>query len=128
MQSAQEFMENFLCESKEIHRATRQLYRPFQDKFFSKEYVKHFEDFETNRENNPETIENVEVSDDSAKVIVVRLSGSKQRRFRYQLRISRSTWEIHMQEMECGSCNGKGYMSIGVPCNRCNGAGWIILF
>jgi hypothetical protein len=121
-------MESFLREGQELLRITYQLNRPFWDKFFSKEYVKHLEDFQTSRENNPETIENVEISNDSTKVVTDRSSGSRQRRFRYHLRISGSNWEIHMQELECASCNGKGNMSIGVPCNRCNGAGWKILF
>jgi hypothetical protein len=122
MESPRQFMELFLREQAQVSAAARQLYRPFEERFYEPDYLALYLDRRAAREKHPETILSVEDCGDVAKAITTG-PGGVPRRYRYHLRRSGTSWRVSEREWECLGCAGTGKQGDST-CEICRGTGW----
>jgi hypothetical protein len=106
MQTAADFMQDYLRESARFARSCGDQQVPLLRKFFSDDYVKAYEDRRSERQINAETFESSDTFETGAKVITVENRHGKQQRYRYHLRVAGDCWQIYIKESECFLCRG----------------------
>ena len=126
MESAQDFIERYLREMRELRQEWRQLVTRVHHRFYSADYEKQVCNSHAEHAKRIETFVSAEASKISATVITSQPFGkSKQQRCRYYLAFSADEWRITNRENECLMCHGLGYNQIDEkPCLICHGKGW----
>ena len=122
MQTAEQFMELFLREQDKVGAAVRDLYRPFEERFFEPDYLALYTDSRAAREKKRETLLTAEDYGEIADAITTRRGGVP-KRYRYHLRRFGTTRRIQERERECLLCQGTGKQH-GDSCETCHGTGW----
>jgi hypothetical protein len=123
MESAQDFMESYLREHAQLSETYQRLSRPIDEKFLAPDYLKLYLDRRARRQQNPEKLLSVDSSHEIAKVITTAPSAGMPRQYRYHLRRSAASWQIHEIEWECLLCHGSGRRGES-RCDICEGTGW----
>jgi hypothetical protein len=123
MQSAQTFFESYLREKEALHEEHRRLAEPFNQKYYSEDYLTPLLDLFALRQKHPEEISSTEISDEATRFITTSWFGKIQQRSRYHLCISGERWEIYKKEAECPVCHGKSHDDKN-SCRFCGGVGW----
>ena len=121
MESPQQFMKRFFMERQYLEETVKELYRPFEEKFYEINYWKFCNSKEA-EQNNLESVLSIEDFGDIAKVITDGSHGCP-KRIRYHLRRSEATWCISGLEWDCSFCDGTGRRYDKV-CEYCHGTCW----
>jgi hypothetical protein len=122
MQSAEQFMELFLREQAKVGAAARDLYQPFEERFYEPDYLALHTDSRAEREKKRETLLTAEDYGEIAKAITTGRGGVP-KRYRYHLRRFGTSWRIQEREWECLLCQGTGKQRDD-PYETCHGTGW----
>jgi hypothetical protein len=122
METAKQFMELFLREQALVGAAARNIYRPFEERFYEPDYLQICAERRAERAKKVETLLTAEDYGEIAKAITIG-PGGVPKRYRYHLRRFGITWRIHEREWECLLCQGTGKQH-DVPCEICHGSGW----
>jgi hypothetical protein len=116
-------MEAYLRGKAELGATQRRLSEAFEKEVLAPEYLRLYLDRRNRREENPETVVSVEGLDKVAEVITAGRPRAMPKRYRYHLRASATSWQIHEMEWECFLCDGTGVRD-NAKCHMCAGNGW----
>lgn len=122
MESAQQFIVNYLRDRAVLDAELQRLSETFHRRFYTEEYMGLL--VRAWNRNPTENFVSADGNELEAKVITMTRRGDQEERFRYHVRFSFGRWRIHRKESECFSCKGTGKRN-DKPCDMCHGKGWM---
>ena len=123
--TARQFIESFLQDETTAGASARPQLSAVYNRHFG-EPMSHYTERFLPTDRVP-VAEDVEQSDNVARVIVREHLYKADIRRRYRLAVFGASWKIVGLDGECLVCSGTG-QSENSPCRKCNGQGWYVIF
>src|SRR5215469_10891967 len=121
METAEEFIRNYLREKADLERSSFKARVPFYEKYFTNDWNAYRSNFDSKRRD--EEFVMIEIVGQTARAITIQQFRKMEDRHRYILGVVDGQWKIFSKQSECVVCRGSGERC-GSKCKACDGNGW----